>query len=481
MVNSDIKIKHSGQVFTPDYLANNILDCAGYKGNNILCKHVIDNSCGDGAFLCLIVQRYCTEYLKINDDKSLLAKDLETYIHGIEIDKLAFDICIENLDQISEEFQLRKINWNVINEDAMKVHQFDNIMDYVIGNPPYVRVHNLDDMYDQVKAYSFATGGMTDLYLVFYEIGLNMLKNGGVLCYITPSSWINSIAGINLRTYIYTHKCMREVIDLAHYQAFEAMTYTMITLLIKNKPSKEFVYYKYDGDKKDKVYVDTLSYNDAFINGNLFLGSKNAISVYKNMISSNKYRYVTVKNGFATLADKVFISDSFPFNDMVIPVIKGSTGKWRKAFFPYNKDGKPLNKETIFKNKEVASYLNSNKAALLKGKKEKEKNDWYLYGRTQALKDVFQYKISINSVIKDIKSIKLNEVKEGCGVYSGLYIVGLNNFDLIKHLILSQEFIDYISLLKKYKSGGYYTFNSKDLELFLNYKLTNVFKKNDEF
>jgi transposase len=67
-----------------------------------------------------------------------------------------------------------------------EVLRYDNQMDFVIGNPPYVRVHNLDDSYDSVKSFSFANGGMTDLYLVFFEKGFQMLKPGGKLCYITP-------------------------------------------------------------------------------------------------------------------------------------------------------------------------------------------------------------------------------------------------------------------------------------------------------
>jgi len=85
----------------------------------------------------------------------------------------------------------------------------------------------------------------------------------------------------------------------------------------------------------------------------------------------------------------VFISDDFPFDDYVINVIKGSTGKWRKGFFPYDSKGKPLPKDVIFSKPKVAEYLNAHKKDLLKGKTEAEKKDWYLYGRTQALKDVF--------------------------------------------------------------------------------------------
>ena len=99
---------------------------------------------------------------------------------------------------------------------------------------------------------------------------------------------------------------------------------------------------------------------------------------------------------------------------------------------------------------------------------------WYLYGRTQALKDVNVNKIAINTTIKNTDSIKLNWVPAGCGVYSGLYILTDISYDMISSIIISDDFIKYIASLKKYKSGGYYTFNSKDLETFLNYKISQL-------
>ena len=56
---ADRSVKHSGQVFTPGFLVRNMLDYAGYVCGNILEKHIIDNSCGAGAFLCEAVARYC--------------------------------------------------------------------------------------------------------------------------------------------------------------------------------------------------------------------------------------------------------------------------------------------------------------------------------------------------------------------------------------------------------------------------------------
>ena len=91
------------------------------------------------------------------------------------------------------------------------------------------------------------------------------------------------------------------------------------------------------------------------------------------------------------------------------------------------------------------------------------------------MKDVSKKKYAINTIVKDLASIKLEVVPEGCGVYSGLYVLTEIDFETIKQLIYSKDFINYIKLLKNYKSGGYYTFASKDLEQYLNNKLTEKY------
>ena len=90
MTNNNLNrmVKHSGQVFTPDFLVAVILDNVGYVGGNILHKHIIDNSCGDGAFLCEITNRYCKDYIAHNGSIQGLKEELEKYIHGIELDHL---------------------------------------------------------------------------------------------------------------------------------------------------------------------------------------------------------------------------------------------------------------------------------------------------------------------------------------------------------------------------------------------------------
>lgn len=468
--------KQSGQVFTPLYLVCDILNAAGYVENNIRKKHIIDNSCGNGAFLSAIVQRYILEFLKESKDATKLKKELETYIHGIELDSIAYKECIENLNDLVKDSDLKNVHWDILNTDSLSVNKYDGKMDFVVGNPPYVRVHNLEN-YDAVKQFKFAEGGMTDLYLVFYEIGFNMLKKGGKLCYITPSSWINSVAGSVLRQYaLDTHSLVR-LIDLEHYQAFDATTYTMISLFQKNTAHETFTYgiYKPNNEHTFHLVVEDLTIEETMINGVMYLANHKTLQELRTIQTTCFHKYVEVKNGFATLADKVFIRSEFPFEEFVIPTIKASTGKWYKAFFPYDSNGKPLSKEVIFANPEIAQYLDNNAIELLKGRAKELTPDWYLFGRTQALKDVSANKYAINTILIDKNSIKLNKVPSGSGIYSGLYILTEVTEDILRKALITDEFIQYVATLKKYKSGGYYTFNSKELEQYLNYKLSNLF------
>ena len=256
-------------------------------------------------------------------------------MHGIDNDEVAITNCLANLNALSSEYGLSGIKWDVRHNNTLKVSDYDGKMDFVVGNPPYVRVHNLDDAYSDVKQYKFADGGMTDLYLVFFEIGFNMLNERGTMCYITPSSWLNSVAAKQMRSYIVEHANLVSLVDLGHYQPFDGITtYTMISLFSKQVQSDEFDYYLFNGRTRTRDFVDRLSYNDVLIDACFYLADRSSLKEMKEIKNNGSRKYVCVKNGFATLADKSFIGDDIPDTFITIPVIKGSTGKWSKFYFP---------------------------------------------------------------------------------------------------------------------------------------------------
>lgn len=464
--------KTYGRVYTPKFLVDIILNHTGYISyDNIVGKHIIDNSCGDGAFLVEIANRYCEVFNGTLDE---LAEHLQTYIHGIEINKDEREKCIANLNKVASRYGITSVNWDILCADTLSVSSYNSKMDYVVGNPPYVRVHNLDSSYNEVKSFKFANGGMTDLYLVFFEIGFNMLKPDGQLCYITPSSWLSSVAADNMRRYIMHFQNLTSLIDLEHFQAFDKITtYTLISHFKRSHNKSTFDYYTYNGNGKCCNFIECLNLQDVYIDSCFYLGRKSELRMLRNIKTTKCPKYVSVKNGFATLADAVFIGDNVPESQITIRAVKGSTGKWYKCLFPYNEQGKPLTKDKIFENEDVKRHLLFYKSTLLKGRKEYD--GWYLYGRTQALADVYRQKMSINSLIRTKDDLKLVELLSGEGIYSGLYIVP--NISIpwqnIKNIVASDEFTKYVQLLKKYKSGGYYTYNSKDVEQFINYCLAH--------
>ncbi|MCL2350113.1 MAG: SAM-dependent methyltransferase [Defluviitaleaceae bacterium] len=454
--------KTKGRVYTPNYIVNNILDLCGYEGEGILDKHVIDNSCGDGAFLVEVVRRFCAA---ANGD---IAAQLAEFVHGIEIDAQEHAKCIENVTKAAAEFGVDNVKWDIICADALDVGKYDGKMDFVVGNPPYVRVHNLDN-YDAVKSYAFARGGMTDLFIVFYEIGLKMLSKTGRLGYIAPSSVFNSLAGADMRAAIHARRNIHTVVDLKHFQAFDATTYTAIMYLTSEK--NDFAeYYEYDGQNRAPCHVARLGYEDFLMpKGHFAFGKKEALGQLKKIMSySSGDAPFVVKNGFATLCDKFFIGE-WDFDEYTIPIIKASTGKMAKCLYPYDENGKLIPYEILTKNAAIRQHYEANEDALKKRSLENGEL-WWGFGRSQGIKDVVKNKYAINSLIRDGGDIKLQPCPPGMGAYSGLYILTEATFEEVQSILGLDDFTDYIAMLGKYKSGGYYTFSSKDLSQYLNYK-----------
>lgn len=467
--------KHKGQVFTPDYLVKNILDLCGYTETSaIIDKHIIDNSCGDGAFLVEVAQRFIGAYRLAGYADDAIKQALETYVHGIELDTDAYTKCIENLTTLSETFNLTGVKWNITNTDALTNTRYLASMDYVVGNPPYVRVHNISTDAKFLKTnYSFMREGMSDLYLAFFELGLYMLKDTGILGYVTPSSYFNSKAGGIFRDYIIRGRSLHTVVDFGHYQPFSATTYVAITLLTKAE-NDTVNYYEYDEFKHKPVNHRVLDLGDFVTDSRqLLFGGREVSQTQAILASEGLPKKCVVKNGITTLLDEFFISETLPCTQFVIPILKASTGAWERCIYPYNENGRPIHFDVLQSDLELSKRYETYKDRLLARDLQKG-TEWYEFGRAQGIKDVYKQKYAVNSLIRSKEDIKLVACPQGTGVYGGLYILTDLSEDELRGVLVSDEFEAYVKSLGKYKSGGYYTYSSKELQLYLNYKLARV-------
>lgn len=457
------KQKLLGEVFTPTTIVTNMLNLVGYNSPSILKRHIIDNSCGEGAFLTEIVKRYCKELFKTTDQIDIIKAHLETYIHGIEIQYQSVKTCIKKLDDIAAEYGVYDVNWDIICDNAFSVTRFNGKMDYVVGNPPYVRIHNMQSPED----IPYKLSGMTDLYIAFYYLGIDMMSSTGQLCYITPNSMFNSKAAFELRKRLIEDNLIETVVNYKDLDVFNAKTYSAIISLRNNKNDIKVVKY-YEPENINDLILDAFIMPEEFyINGNFYFKNNKEI---KQIFNSDSFCGIRVFNGFATMCDKVFIGNFDFKSPLLIPIIKSSKGVILTAIYPYTKQNKLLSEEDIRKDTLVYNYLMNNQEKLLK---RNTTEPWYGYGRTQALKTTFQDKLTVNTYIKNIEDIKVMYAPSGTGAYSGLIITSDKiSLSDIKEILETREFCDYVKGLGHYKNGGYCTFNSKELEQFLNYKFT---------
>ena len=482
------KKKKDGKIFTPKDTADRMLhDILGwdnlvYENGRVYWpnarKHIIDNSCGDGAFLALIVDFYIHNVsVTTRRNKQEIKKLLETYIHGIELDPVEYQRCIERLDRVAALDGIKDVKWDIQNRDALSCHDYDGKMDFVIANPPYIRTHDLEC---DLSGYTFTTEGMKDIYLAFYELGFRMMNETGKMCYITPSSWLTSLAGQKMRDYVIENRNLEYIEDYGHYQLFEnATTYVAITIFGKEKVDavKHVTMERTADDDGFWQGVTYVPFNDMNIDGKFYFGTPGQLMQMREIIEYGKGtkrqdKVFQVKNGFATLADDVFIPKDKrethrvyhsvrPWN--IIPVIKSSTGKQEWCYYPYSKTGKLMNENEI--DEVILNTLTEHKEKL-EGRATTE--PWYAFGRTQAINDTWKKKWAIKSLIKTLDDVKPVEAPAGTGVYGGLYILTEHQEGL--KALETQDFMNYVKMLGKYKSGGYYTFSSKELENYLNWK-----------
>ncbi|HXQ34534.1 MAG TPA: TaqI-like C-terminal specificity domain-containing protein, partial [Anaerolineales bacterium] len=126
--------------------------------------------------------------------------------------------------------------------------------DAVFGNPPYVRSINLKEsdplLWDIYRStYESASEREWDIYLIFVEKGITLLKEGGLLGYILPNKFLNSQVGSNLRNLLSTGLWLRKIIHFGAYQIFEGVTtYTCLLFLGQNNQTTTINVSRYIGN-----------------------------------------------------------------------------------------------------------------------------------------------------------------------------------------------------------------------------------------
>jgi adenine-specific DNA-methyltransferase len=485
--------KELGQIFTPKWIVDLLLDFVGYNNKEILYKKVIEPSCGDGAFLMEIVKRYIDLAIIDGWSKNEIKQGIETYIYGIEFDEIHYVSCINNLNKLVNTYEIDNVNWNIKNTDSLKITNLNNEMDFVVGNPPYVRVHNLDiESRNYLKNnYSMCKSGTTDLYIAFYELGLHMLKDTGKLSYITPNTFMFNNSSKNFRKYIEDNSFLSKMINFGSEKVFDVSTYVAIVVLDKEKKDSFFDYHIYKNNQLK--FINTLNIMDFSKSTWCFTSEEDLTFLKKSLSTENNIgQLMNVQYGFATLRDNIYISDQiedfdndyYLFNghkiekELLKPIAKGSKYDGgiitSKIIFPYKRDDNDkllVISELEMKNSYpyTYEYLIIHKDELLKRDMDTNFECWYQFGRSQGLQSANKPKLVVNTFVKGGEggSIVIHKCDKEVLVYSGIFITG-ENLDFIQDILKSVDFFKYVSIVGKDLQNGYKSLSTKIIK---NYSL----------
>lgn len=157
-------------------------------------------------------------------------------------------------DSFGNEDVYRRIAWNPYDHHSvadffdpgkMFGPALDDGFDVVIGNPPYVQIQKFSAAHKaawsaqvpKLKTYA----PTADIYCLFYERGVRLLKDGGQLSYITSNKWMRAGYGEKLRDFFCKDAAVEEVIDFGGVPVFNAaMVDTAIVRLAKSAPTASF-------------------------------------------------------------------------------------------------------------------------------------------------------------------------------------------------------------------------------------------------
>ena len=411
--------KRRGVVYTPQPIVDLILDSALPRRADALARAVIcDPACGDGAFLTAAARLALS---RLSRAEALAAL---RNLCGYDIDARAIAKCKARLDAtLREWYPHERIDWDVSARNAFDRSAFKDArgrFTHIVGNPPYVRVQHMEqEGRDRIAGQWSVLRGATDLYLVFYELALDLLRDGGIVGYITPSSWLRSDSGSLLRKRLVKSHKVKKIIDFGEYQMFEGVTtYTAITIVQKGGKSGRADHIPvelYDGHALvggGAVMLDPADPARAWWTARTAADKARMAALMKRGARLGDIADIHV--GIQTLADSVFImpretAASMRLEEWILrDIVKASVMKngidpvSRAVIFPYDANGKLLPERHIAANAPNAyEWLLSNKPRLLMRDKGKfDPKRWHGFGRQVSILSGFGEKILTSGMNK---------------------------------------------------------------------------------
>lgn len=177
---------------------------------------------------------------------------------------------IEKYKEIKKEKTKPYFIWEL---EFAKVFKENDGFDIVIGNPPYVDNETMNKKEKDIyKKKYISTVGHYDIYVIFYEKGIQLLKNNGILSYITSNKWMAQKYGYGLRRILLSNKVIK-LLDFNKEKQFESATVdTQVTFMKKTEnlgkykshkdlPIREYNFEGYYHRAQEKLNFTNVKFN----------------------------------------------------------------------------------------------------------------------------------------------------------------------------------------------------------------------------
>ena len=489
----------------------------------LLDLKILDPACGSGAFLNAALQQLKIEHTLIDYYWSNIHAGelnfteientiLENNLYGVDINEESVEIAKLSLwlHTAKKNRKLTILNGKikcgnsliddptVAGEKAFKwEEEFPEVFakggfDVVIGNPPYVRVQQLDyATIDSLKKTYKTALKRIDISLCFIEKSRNLIKNNGLVSFITSNQFLTTEYGQAMRNFLLSEFFLTECVDFGDLPIFkDAMTYVSIFKFTKEKQDS-FGYKKI----KDIQIVKTGHYSvfkkielSQLNDSNWNLESSDLKKIH-NKIESVSLKIDEIGNawyGIVTGADSVFIFDKETYQktniekEIFLPLMRAQncsknfcSDAEKFVLYPY----KIENNNTVLINEaELSSKYPNAFNYLLEHKDELEarkdsrstfkgRTDWYCLTRFGQLEIFRKNKILTPGEVKEHKFC----INNSCAGYSGARVFAIviddENFDLkyVLCLLNSDLMKSYLQSFSSLKAGGYYSYSSNIL------------------
>lgn len=485
---SDSKRKTNGIYFTPNSIAKLMSKYALNLETSYEPPYVFDPAVGSGVLL-LTMARELSKKFSIG-----ICQAIEEYLFGIDIIKdnviiskiLLAALSFEEEGVIPNTFNIIQYNSLAVNKESLHSLFSRENFDIVISNPPYVSGELITSETKQyLSQYPNTVYGNPDLYIPFFELAINSLKPSGIGAFITPNSYFRSLNGKKLRLFL---REQTETIKLINFNSelifdgvlhYSAINFFTKKTNVKQSNQMSFLDNFYKGIDIEDFHWTIMSPIDSW--HTLNHTEKNIISKLENL-SDTTLNNLKFQNGVATQRNNIFMfkythedeeyyyfekkSEKYQVEKRVTrPFVlpnKSNRDEKLRIIFPYQylKDRDtiiPISPDEMSEKYQFClNYLNVYKQELEKRKSDKNMKYWYLFGRSQGLKQYGPrlYIPYMANTVKTSLSTKNDEVfAAGYAIFSDSTPL----LQMISKILESKLFSFYISRISKPYTGGYFS------------------------